>query len=224
MSLRPRRQRGPMIRRRLQTRVLLAALRSSAVRLIDGSEVGRMRRTRRNTRILWPLGCFVRCSQTAQICLNFDRQNVRWDTDIGLLARHLTHFCRWSAGTLKYVFGFDMPIISDAQKANCHRWLLRLGRNVNVASEYRGLGVSSIEDPINSFYVVRDADAWWHELECEGRQRHHLRNPWFVGWLSLEMFALTPIERNDFYTWVRNRWDCRSNCVLGVSTPVILPY
>lgn len=153
-----------------------------------------------------------------------DRRNVRRDTDIGAWERPSTLLRRWCPGTLKDVFGFDMPIIRHEQKVNYLRCLLRLVRNVSVTFEYRGLDLCCFDTPMDGFYLVKEADTWWRELKFEGWQRHHARGPRSIGWHNLEMFALPPVERNDFYTPVPNDWSRESNRVLRVPTPELFLY
>lgn len=107
---------------------------------------------------------------------------------------------------------------------NYLRRLLRLVRNVDVASKYRGSDLRCFEDPINWFYLVKDADPLWRELELKGWWRHHLRGLRLVGFHSLEKFALQPSERNELYTPVPNGWGRESNRALRVTTPVMFSY
>lgn len=94
-------------------------------------------------------------------------------------------------------------------------------RNVDNASEYRGLELSCVENPVDGFHLVQDADAWRHELEFNVQQRYHAWGPRFVGWHSFGIFVSLPIERNDFYTPVSNGRDRKWNCAYGVPPPVV---
>lgn len=118
---------------------------------------------------------------------------------------------RWCPGTLKDVIGFDIPIVCNAEEVRYLRRLLRFLRNVDVTYEYRCLDLCCFEDPIDGFYSVNGAEAWWRELEFEGRQRHRARGLQLVGWHSLELFALSPSERNHFYTPVPHGKEHESN-------------
>lgn len=109
---------------------------------------------------------------------------------------------------------FDMPIVRHKEEVNYLRHLLRLVRNVYVASEFQGLGLCCFEDSTDRFYLVADVDAWWGELVFEGRQRYRAWDPRFVGRHSLEIFALPPSKRNDFYVPVPNCCEQKSNLAL----------
>lgn len=76
----------------------------------------------------------------------------------------------WCRGTLKDVFGFDIPIVCHAEEVSYLRWLLRIALKVDAASEYRGLDVCYFEDPIDGFHLDKDADYWGREPEFEERQ------------------------------------------------------
>lgn len=52
---------------------------------------------------------------------------------------------RWSHGTLRDVFGFDLPILRPAKDVVFLRRLLRFVGNVNVTSEYRGLDLCCLK-------------------------------------------------------------------------------
>lgn len=82
--------------------------------------------------------------------------------------------------TLRDVFGFDLPIIGHVEGVGYRRRLLRLCRNILGKFEYRGLHLCCYEHLIDVFFLLDDADAWWCELEIEGRQRHQARCPQFV--------------------------------------------
>lgn len=88
---------------------------------------------------------------------------------------------RLCPGTMDDVFGFDMPIVSCAEKVEFPRYLPRLVRRVNDMSEYRGLDLSRFKDALDGFYIVKNTDAWSRELKLEDWQRHHARDPCFVG-------------------------------------------
>lgn len=97
-------------------------------------------------------------------------------------------------------------------------------RNVNFTSEYRGLNMYCLEGSIDGFYLVKDADAWCRGLEFKGWQQHHARGAWLARRLSLKMFLLSPIAKNDFYTSIPHGWDHGSNRSHGVPTLAIISY
>lgn len=138
-----------------------------------------------------------------------DRRNVRSDTDVGACARRGTLLRKWWTSTLKDNFSIDMTIVHQARGVDYLQSLLSLTWNVNVASQYRGLDLCCFEDPIDGLFLVMDADAWWLELELEGRQHHHARRLRFVQWNCLEMFFVPLNTRNDFYITVPNGLDCK---------------
>lgn len=74
-----------------------------------------------------------------------------------------------------------MAILRHAKELGHLFCSLRLVRIVHDMSEYRGLDLACFESPIDGFYLVKDADARWRELEFEDPQLHHVRGPWFVG-------------------------------------------
>lgn len=89
-----------------------------------------------------------------------DRRNVRSYSDIEAWNRHLTLLRRCCLATLRDMFGFDIPLVRHAEEAGYLDRFLRLGRNVDVTSKYRGLDLCCFKDPIVGFYLVKDADAW----------------------------------------------------------------
>lgn len=103
-------------------------------------------------------------------------------------------------GTLKDVFWFDVSTVPHEEEVSHLHHFRRFTRNNDVTSAYPGLDLCYFEDPIDRFYLVKDADDLWRKLELDGRQLHHARGPRLVGRHSLEIFALLPSERNDFYT------------------------
>lgn len=134
----------------------------------------------------------------------FDHRNVCRDMDIGTYNRRGTLLRRWCSGTSRDVFGFDVSIVRHAEEVGRLRRLLRLVRNVDDRFVYRVLSLCCFKDPIDVFYILKDADALWHDLEFQGRQRQNARGSRFIGWHSLEMFALPPSKGNDFYPPVTN--------------------
>lgn len=117
-----------------------------------------------------------------------------------------------------------MPIVRHAKEMRFILRLLRLVRNVDVASDYHGLDLCCSEEPMDGFYLLKDADTWWHELEFKGRQRHHAQGLRFLGCHILKLFALPPSEKMSLYTLVPNGCDHESNRPLEVSTPVMFSY
>lgn len=69
---------------------------------------------------------------------------------------------------------------------------------------------------------MKDAGAWGHELDFEGRQQHHARAPGFVGCHRLEMFAFPLRKRDEFSSQAPHGWGYKSNRCLVVPTPVML--
>lgn len=114
-----------------------------------------------------------------------------------------------------------MPIIHHAKKVGFLRRLLRLVRNIDVASEYRGLDLCCLEDPLDGFYLVKDGNAWWRKLDFESRQQHYARGLGFIRCHSFEMLALPPSEGNDYYSPEPHGWQYDSNCCLGIPIPVM---
>lgn len=87
---------------------------------------------------------------------------------------------RWCLGTLKDLFGLNMPIVLHAIEVCYLRRLLRQAQSVDVTSEYRRIDLCCFDDLIDGFYLVKGADAWQHELEFENWQQYHAHSPRFV--------------------------------------------
>lgn len=111
----------------------------------------------------------------------FDRWDVVQDKDTCAWNRRCMLLERWCSGTLGDMLVFGMPIIRHAEETGYPRHLVPLVRNINVTSEYRGLNFCCLEDSLDEFYLVQDAEAWWREFELEVRKRLHARGPWLVG-------------------------------------------
>lgn len=98
-------------------------------------------------------------------------------------------------------------------------------RSVGNASEYRGFDFFCNDDPIDSLYLVMDVDRWSCKMKFEGRERHYLRSPLFVGWRRFEAFALPPgKQKKTIYTPVPHSGNHKSNRPLGVQSPAIFSY
>lgn len=99
----------------------------------------------------------------------FHRLNIRLDIDIGAWSRGWTLLWRWYSGMLKDVHRFHMPMVRHAEEVSYLPRLLSFVRIADVTSEYRGLKICYLENPLDEFCLVEDADAQWRELEFEGR-------------------------------------------------------
>lgn len=98
------------------------------------------------------------------------------------------------------MFGFDVPVVCHPEEGEYLRRLLSLVRNFGITSEYRGLDISCLEDPIDMFYLVKETRVWWCGFEFDDWHRHHARYPYFFGWNVSVSFALPPSERYDIYS------------------------
>lgn len=98
------------------------------------------------------------------------------------------------------MLGFDVPIIRLSEEVGSLLRLLRFVWNVATTFEYRSIDLCCREDPVEGLYYVKDTDAWWRELNFEGRQCHRARGPRFVSRHSLEMLALPSGITDDFFT------------------------
>lgn len=65
---------------------------------------------------------------------------------------------------------------------------------------------------------MKDAEAWWGELDFVWRQRHRTQGSRFVVNHCIELF-LYRLERDHFYTLLPNDSVCKSNRPVGVTTP-----
>lgn len=88
------------------------------------------------------------------------RQNVRPDTNTGTWTMKQTFLRRVCPGTLKDVLGFEMPIVCHTEEIGYPRRLIQLARNVDVTPEYQCFDLYCIENLLDGFYIVKDADAW----------------------------------------------------------------
>lgn len=79
------------------------------------------------------------------------------------------------------------------------RRLLRLVPSSDFLSEFRGPDFRCLQDPADVFNFVQDPDAWWREMEFEGRQQHHVHGSWLARCHCPEMFVLPGSEMNDIY-------------------------
>lgn len=73
--------------------------------------------------------------------------------------------------------------------------------------------------------MIRDATDCWRVLDSERWQRMSAIGRRFVGWHNLEVFAITPCERDMFYQTVQDVWCVYESArALRISTPDVFSH
>lgn len=152
-----------------------------------------------------------------------DLRGNRHDTDIGAWERRWSTLRALCAGTVSAVDSLDMPFVKHADEESYVRKMLKfLGREFDVDKGFDWLSVCCVGRPYDRFYLTCDAADWWRELHFERRQRTNAKGARFVSWHNLEVFAISPRERDAFYCPVKDVWKYyEGSCAVDVPTPIV---
>lgn len=139
--------------------------------------------------------------------------------------------CRWSSlrmWCLDYVDprgALNMPLIRHAEEHSYVRRLLTFVRRFGEGTRFNAHDLCCWDRLFERFYLVQDAEHWWHKLDFEGRQRRNSSNVRFLSLHELRLFRLPQRDRDLLYAFVPEIGSMYESLkVLGVAVSVLFSY
>lgn len=155
----------------------------------------------------------------------YDRCGTSRDSDIGAWKRRWTSFGNRCSDVMRPIGSFDMPFVRHPDEVLYVRKQRASWLQVDELPGVDLVKGCCIPRPFDQFYLVKEASAWWCELDLERRRRVNVREPRFIGWHNLKMFALPSRERDLFFLRRPQVWEqYETPRALGALSPVVYSY